>query len=370
MDRRGFFKSMLGKGLSHGARQVDAVIIPFERAARAARDAIPGEEAAADDPALAGEEAPEREPELTLVETPALPAEPVARPCGEEDLMRVAADAGLIRRVEAAVALARRSVRLVPGDGPPPPGSRSRLGGAPDLPAGEPWPEWDGEPLAFLAQIDLADARAAGLDPLLPDAGALLVFCALERTPSGASPLDADSARVLLVAPDNLPQPAPAPTGPCQPAEARELLLSSELALPRVWTEAVQRLDLDEQEQEAWERARRDLADLQGVSAWEAGAELRSLHRLLGHPEESRGDMPLAAELAARGIDVGYGAPAAHPEAGRAVDAAERWRLLLQLTVDEQLGWRFGRGRERLYVWAPADDLAAGRLDAARALAR
>lgn len=360
MDRRGFFKSMLGKGLTHGARQVDAVILPFERAARAARDAMPGEEengsAGFPDPA-----------EETLKP---LPAEPVARPCGEDDLMRVAADAGLIRHVEAAAALARRSVRLVPGDGEPAPGDRSRFGGAPDLPAGGVWPSWDSEPLTFLAQIDLAAVHAAGIDPLLPESGLLLVFSALDRTPSGSSPLDRDSTRVVWVEQERIPETAPEPIGPSVPAQARALLLSSELVLPRVWAEPVQALGLDDDEQSAWEQARADLAELQEITAWEAGWELHSTHRLLGHPEETRGDMPLAAELASRGIDAGYGAPGTHPEARRIGGAADRWRLLLQLTVDDGLGWSFGRGRERLYAWGVEDELSAGILSLARAFVR
>jgi hypothetical protein len=359
---------MLGKGLDHGARQVDAVIIPFERAARAARDAMPSAEETADDAAYAADDAAA---DVAVAETPApLPAQPVVHACAEEDLMRVAADAGLIRHVEAAVALARRSVRLVPGDDAPPIGARSRFGGVPDMPAGAVWPNWDAEPLTFVAQIDLAEAAAAGIDPLLPADGLLLIFSALDRTPSGASPLDRESSHVLWVPAERVPEHAPQPIGPSRPSAARALQLSSELVLPRVWSQAVQKLGLDAEEQEAWERARRDLAELQGVTAWEAGAELRSLHRLLGVAEESRGDMPVALELAARGVDVGYGAPGAHPEARRLGGAPDRWRLLLQLTVDEQLGWEFGRGRERLYVWGVEDELSAGILTSVRALAR
>lgn len=366
MDRRGFFKSMLGKGLDHGARQVDAVIIPFERAARAARDAMPGEETFADDGGTFAEDAA-----VAVAETPTpLPAQPVATPCGDDDLMRVAADAGLIRHVEAAAALARRSIRLVPGEDPPPEGARSRFGGVPDMPYGAVWPNWDAEPLTFLAQIDLAEAAAAGIDPLLPADGLLLIFSALDRSPSGTSPLDRESAHVMWVPAERVPPSAPQPIGPSRPSAARALQLSSEVVLPRVWSQPVQRLGLDEEEQKAWERARRDLAELQGVTAWEAGAELRSLHRLLGVAEESRGDMPVALELAARGVDVGYGAPGAHPEARRLDGAPQRWRLLLQLTVDEQLGWEFGRGRERLYVWGVEDELSAGVMTSVRALAR
>lgn len=359
---------MLGKGLSHGARQVDAVVIPFERAARAARDAMPQEPASATDD--------ERELDLGLddgedlgvpVLSAPLPARGVTSPVADEDLMRLAADAGLILRVEAVVALARRSVRLVPGEEPAAPGSRTRLGGAPDLPEGVQWPRWEDEPLTFLAQIDLSEATALGVEPLLPADGVLLIFSALDRTPLGSSPLDRDSTRVLYVERERLP---PEPVGPAQPHAALALELSCELVLPRVWAADVQLLELEEPEQQAWEQVRRELAELQGVEAWDAGEPLDSRHHLLGFADESRADMPIACELAAQGIDVGYGAPWSHPEAKRVESAARRWRLLLQLTVDDEAGWAFGRGRERLYVWAPRDDLASAQLAHVHALAR
>lgn len=365
MDRRGFFKSVLGKGLTHGARQVDAVVIPFERAARAARDAMPPEQPESD-LGVAVEDDP-----FGLATDPVpLPATGVTTAVADEELMRTAADAGLIRHVEAVVATARRTVRLVPGDGPPAPGSRSRLGGAPDMPAGEIWPNWEAEPLTFVAQIDLAEANALGLEPLLPSAGLLLIFSALERSPTGVAPQDLDSTRVLYVAPELAPREAPAPIGPSQPHEALALELSCELTLPRVWSTQVQALGLDDDEQQAWEQVRRQLAELQGVEPWEAGEPLLSRHHLLGFSDESRADMPIACELAARGIDVGYGAPWSHPEAKRAESAAARWRLLLQLTVDEEAGWSFGRGRERLYLWGPQDELSASVFAHVRAIAR
>jgi uncharacterized protein YwqG len=359
---------MLGKGLSHGVRQVDAVVIPFERAARAARDAMPREQDDLDS-GLDADDGIDLELELDDAPGP-LPATGVVTPIAEEDLMRLAADAGLIRHVEAVVALARRSVRLVPGDGSATPGSRSRLGGAPDLPVGAVWPSWDEEPLTFLAQLDLAQASALGLEPSLPSQGVLLIFCSLERTPGGSSPLDRDSARVLYVEPERLPAEPPAPVGRCKPYRARTLELSSELVLPRVQSAEVQALALDGEERQAWEQVRRELAELQGVEAFDVGEPLRSRHHLFGVADDSRADMPLACELAARGIDVGYGAPRSHPEAERAESAAARWRLLLQLTVDDDAGWSFGRGRERLYLWGPEDELAGAVFAHVHALAR
>lgn len=355
---------MLGKGLSHGARQVDAVVIPFERAARAARAAMPESE----DPV---ETSGFDDAEPAVVERdPLLPAAGTTAVVSDEELMRLAADVGLIRHVEPLVRLARRSVRLTPGDGPAADGARSRLGGAPDLPFGAVWPRWDDHPLTFLGQVDLSEARALGLDPALPPDGLLLIFSALERSPSGSSPLDREAHQLIYVEPARIPRDPGGRIGASAPFKARALELTVELSLPRVWAAEVQALGLDDAEQQLWEQVRRELAAMQGVEAWEAGEEPRSRHHLLGFADESRGDMAVACELAARGIDVGYGSPLAHPEARRLGDAPSRWRLLLQLSADEEAGWEFGGGRERLYLWGPAEQIADGELELVHGLAR
>ncbi|ADB52344.1 Protein of unknown function DUF1963 [Conexibacter woesei DSM 14684] len=361
---------MLGKGLSHGARQVDAVVIPFERAAKAARDAMPDDPAPDPVPDLA--DVPEADAEQAArddVMRRPQPGRSVATPVASEDLMRLAADAGLIRHVEAVCALSRRAVRLVPAD-PAEVAGRSRLGGAPDLPMSAVWPNWDAAPLTFVGQIDLAEAAAAGIDEALPPDGLLLIFSALEQTPSGSSPMDRESSRVLYVEEERIPPVTPDPIGAGRPEAARAVEITSELTIPRVWTAPVQALGLDDAEQGAWEQVRRELAELQGVTLWDDGAELHASHRLLGYPEETRGDMQLACELAARGIDVGYGAPSAHPDARGLDGVAQRWRLLLQLTIDDDAGWRFGRGRERLWLWGPEDELADGVMAHVRGIAR
>lgn len=52
----------------------------------------------------------------------------------------------------------------------------SRFGGVPDLPPGAVWPERDGVPMEFIAQIRLADAAPLDAAGRLPDAGTLLFF--------------------------------------------------------------------------------------------------------------------------------------------------------------------------------------------------
>jgi uncharacterized protein YwqG len=52
----------------------------------------------------------------------------------------------------------------------------SKLGGEPEMPADTAWPLGSHGPLAFVAQLDLAEVRTAGGPEWLPAAGALYVF--------------------------------------------------------------------------------------------------------------------------------------------------------------------------------------------------
>ena len=53
----------------------------------------------------------------------------------------------------------------------------SKVGGSPDLPPAFQWPEWNGEPLSFLAQIALPEVAAFDVEGLLPRTGMLYFFC-------------------------------------------------------------------------------------------------------------------------------------------------------------------------------------------------
>ena len=52
---------------------------------------------------------------------------------------------------------------------------KTRFGGSPDLPSGTVWPDWDGEPLRFMAQIRFCDLDFP-CDWPLPKAGLLSIF--------------------------------------------------------------------------------------------------------------------------------------------------------------------------------------------------
>ena len=144
------------------------------------------------------------------------------------------------------------------------------------------------------------------------------------------------------------------PTGLAGGAGGLPVALSTELTLPRVWAGAVQALGLDETEHEGYVRLREKVAELQGVTAEDGGAEGVARHHLLGYPTETTGTMPIACEYASRGLDTST-PPSEIPD--DLVPAADRWRLLLQLTQDVRSGVTLGPGVARLYFWIAEDAL-------------
>lgn len=80
----------------------------------------------------------------------------------------------------------RPSIEL-DADPNPLPGARTRLGGLPDLPPELAWPTWRGEPIAFMAQVELDEALlACDLEGRLPRHGLLSLFVHL-GTPDHAA---------------------------------------------------------------------------------------------------------------------------------------------------------------------------------------
>src|SRR5688572_18956812 len=87
---------------------------------------------------------------------------------------------------------------------------RSRIGGAPLLPAEFQWPQWKGRSLSHVAQLDLEELWAAVPDgpDWLPRAGLLTFFYDQEQSTWGFDPADKDSWRVCIVESTNLRETA------------------------------------------------------------------------------------------------------------------------------------------------------------------
>ena len=319
-DRRGFLKELLGAGAGLVQEVGGAFRSAFEP------------------------EFPAPEPVDRIVR-----AEPVRRTASLDDLGRLLEEAGLASRHRtAAHRLARIGLRLVP-DGT---GGGSRLGGLPELPDELEWPHREDRTLAFLGQIDLRETPGLGLPPT----GALLFFSDVERQPDGLRPGDDGACRVLLVDND---QPLRPREGTAAFPEAR-LGLSSELMLPSAYSAQLDPFELDVEAFEAWSRLREHLAELQGVPLDDQAGDFIAAHRLLGYAEPVYGrEMELDCELVANGLDLHEGQGYYDPRRDELEAGAADWRLLLQLSVDPQLGLAWRDPFRRLYLWIREPDLLA-----------
>jgi uncharacterized protein YwqG len=293
-------------------------------------------------------------------------ATPSAGPLDEEALRKLCRELGLEARTDDVLRLARRSVRLTPGPDDPVGAGTSRLGGVPNVPRGFEWPTWNDRRLAFVGQLRLEEIAATGCAGPLPAEGLLLFFYDLATLPSGKEPSHRGSCRVMAVEGEALTQVPGAlqlPILRTMPVE-----LSGELMLPSAWSFHAEKLELEPEEAEAWDRLRARVAEAQRVELEDATAEWFALHRLLGYQEELGRETELDCELAAAGISSeDYDVYFEHRESHE--DAAREWRLLLQVSTDPELRtpWdAFGR----LCIFLRDADLQAGKFDAAWAILR
>ncbi len=242
-------------------------------------------------------------------------------------------------------AVARPSVLLLSGTAKGKPRSRvTKMGGAPDVAADFEWPVRGGRRLTFLAQVNLEDIKTVVESAAMPKKGLLSFF--------HATPWDVSTERdgwAVIFTPDtsNLtPAKAPRAARGSKATQSTVLAASRELTLPFMRTEDARGLGLDE---EGWKRYAALYYEHQGsycLSPPEGGG----VHRFGGHPDAIQGDMTRRIEYGRRGKDVDV------PDAE--IDrAAKEWRLLLQVSSDENLGLGFG-DNGRMFFWIRATDLA------------
>lgn len=298
---------------------------------------------------------------------PPVPARPTTRPLGRDELASLCAEVGLAERAQDVRRLARMSIRLTKAEV----GAasiRSRLGGAPDLPPDFTWPDWNGKELAFLGQLDLAEVAALAPDLPLPRHGLLAFFYEAVGQPSGLDPSHRGSCRVVHV--DEEPSRL-RPAGADRASFAEyPLQLSLELMLPPSWSSAVDALDLDADERSAWDELREKIAAAQGVELEDLTPRWQSLHRLLGYPEELGSGIELDCQLASAGIAVEDAEASLDLRRDELEAGAADWRLLVQLSDDEELGASWGEGFGRVWIMMREEDLQARAFERAWAILR
>lgn len=224
----------------------------------------------------------------------------------------------------------------------------SKIGGVPSLPSELSWPIWKGEPLAFLAQLDLAEIPQEVAPSWLPKDGLLFFFYDKEQSTWGFDPADRGSWRVLYSSKS-------ASEVEAEPAEEVDLVYGS---TPIEFKQILSR--------PSWERMEldtRELTDREG----EALAELHlsvfgdlPKHQMFGFPAPVQGDgMELECQLVSNGMNCGSPVGYESEEALELSHGAKEWRLLLQLDTDDDLGMMWG-DVGMLYFWIRESDATNG----------
>lgn len=224
----------------------------------------------------------------------------------------------------------------------------SKIGGKPDLPPEWDWPEWQGRPLAFLAQFRMEEFASVDIENLLPHSGMLYFFYEAEEQPWGIDREDFGSWRVLYYdsSLNSLRRRLPPQTLP-EECQFEEILVSPELfyTLPFELDELEQlapEIQLGEELCDEYREIVYETPPLDTVAAW---------HWMLGYHAAIQDASNASVLQVFRGMDW-----------EEAYKQASEMILLLQLDTDDRTGMMWGDAG-RLYFWIHRDDLAARRFD-------
>ncbi|GCE11035.1 YwqG family protein [Tengunoibacter tsumagoiensis] len=218
----------------------------------------------------------------------------------------------------------------------------TKFGGGPDLAAGQEWPERQGKPLPFLAQLDLAALIPYDMHHVLPRTGRLSFFFDVDAYYDGDGEPRSSTWKVCY---DTTPlslvtrHAIPTTVSKRRRYDACTITPSFEWTLPGYEPYSPTRLqrlnishDLPPDEEKAYYTLQNDLAGL-GNSPYHI-----AIHRCLGNPDELQHDP--------------------FPDLG---GTPSDWVLLLQMDSDGEPETQWA-DTGRLYFWCQKSDLAAGDL--------
>jgi uncharacterized protein YwqG len=212
----------------------------------------------------------------------------------------------------------------------------TKFGGAPDLPQGFQWPEWDGSPLPFVAQFRLSEATLYDPWHVLPTEGVLYFFIDFDNFLS-LSPPHQDMWKVLYEPTEHFTlQRAVIPENIASNQRYRPstVTYSTEITLPD-YSEydptSLERLGLSEPLTDEEESAYYHIQ--QQLNGTDGSRYHTPIHRLLGHADVIQWDMHRELE-------------------GSATD----WQLLLQVDSDDAPDTEWG-DTGRIYYWIRTRDL-------------
>jgi len=275
----------------------------------------------------------------------------------EDTLKKLIAEHGLDAHEKKLLEVAQVGLRLIKQPARPLRVGTSRLGGSPDVPADFAWPERNGQPLSFLAQINCAEAAPYDLERVLPDTGLLYLFYDMEDQPWGFDPADKGGAVVLYMTDESFaPVDPPDDLDPDFVLPAIPIGFERFLSIPSPFSKAFVALGLEEADDDAYW----NLYD--AVRGGEDGNAPG--HQLLGLPNNIQDDMALECQLVTHGLYCGEPSGYQDPRARELEAGAADWRLLLQIDTDDDLNLMWG-DCGMIYVWIRDPDLRARKFDGA-----
>lgn len=236
----------------------------------------------------------------------------------------------------------------------------SRLGGAPDLPAGAEWPVWEGRPLSFLAQLNLAELAGFPAAAALPAAGLLSFFYDAQEQPWGFDPANRGRAAVQYHEAGAALATRPLPDGLSAEAytafPVAPLTFAAETTLPNPWED-----DLNIAEEEINEDQR--------IAFWQLTQRHgQGTSRLFGSPDTIQGPVRQQCALVSRGIYTGSSEGVQQTREALGISeadletwqqqAATTWALLFQLDSHEAEADMTWGDMGRLYFCVPCAALA------------
>lgn len=224
----------------------------------------------------------------------------------------------------------------------------SRIGGTPDLPEHMPWPaDNKGNPLSFIAQLDLQEIRPFDTYQLLPDTGFLFFFYDADQAMGGYSMEEKHLFRVLyfdgpredLQCPD-FPESLSVQFGPCS------LTCETQVSMPFRRSKALSFLGDGEK-------------GVYREKVWKEGES----NKTFGHADILQGEMEEFCQIVTHKDFTGDFGKFDGPEYAGVMADAKDWLLLLQVDSNEGDASMMWADMGRLYFWIRKQDLEKRNFD-------
>ncbi|HWA82225.1 MAG TPA: YwqG family protein [Fimbriimonadaceae bacterium] len=231
----------------------------------------------------------------------------------------------------AVEALSRPRIRLVSAAGAgKSPAGRTKLGGLPDMPSGTDWPTLKGNPLSFVAQVDLGAIAGLPGSEVLPAEGLLLFFYDWDLQYGDVLNERVGFWRVIHATGPLSPREFPPATHEMARFEEVKLSAVADTQLPN--PESLGYLISLED----------DVLDEYGDVYYELPRTEDPLHQLFGFPEPVQDDPFAECQIDSNALCEGGRKGALDPAWQTLKKGVKDWRLLLQVDSDDAAGMMWG----------------------------